>query len=334
MNDASTLPEVRKPGAAPMVAGGDVEAIIPRNLDEAWRLAVTFVEAGMVPSSYEGKTTKETCAKLMIGIMKAMEVGYAPVTGLSNICVINNRPCLWGDGAMGLVQDSGKVEWAKEWFTGEESGDDWTAHCSIKRRGQEEPYEREFSMRDAKRAGLTNKGPWRSYPQRMLKMRARAWALRDGFADVLAGLSIVEEAQDMPAPPEPTKIDFLQDDGDAGTDAPLSTTSSPAAGTPNGDGPDLGRDTAPPAAGEPETVGDILDQLPLGFGLVLPDGTEKMCSDAGAWVAEYERIAKDGLPGGTALKFMRANAHMAGEIARDFEALSDRIIDAQANLRA
>src|SRR5262249_49394 len=34
------------------------------------------------------------------------------------------------------------------------------------------------------------------YPRRMLMMRARSWALRDGFADVLRGLSIREEVED------------------------------------------------------------------------------------------------------------------------------------------
>jgi len=32
----------------------------------------------------------------------------------------------------------------------------------------------------------------------MLKMRARSWTLRDGFADVLKGLHQREEAEDMP----------------------------------------------------------------------------------------------------------------------------------------
>ena len=58
---------------------------------------------------------------------------------------------------------------------------------------------------DAKRAGLLGKkGPWTEYPQRMLQMRARSWALRDGFADVLKGLSVREEAQDIPETIEPS----------------------------------------------------------------------------------------------------------------------------------
>ena len=57
---------------------------------------------------------------------------------------------------------------------------------------------REFSMQDAKQAGLTGKqGPWSQYPRRMLQMRARAFALRDVFADVLRGVHVAEEAQDI-----------------------------------------------------------------------------------------------------------------------------------------
>jgi hypothetical protein len=44
-----------------------------------------------------------------------------------------------------------------------------------------------LSVADAKGRLWTRKGPWEHYPQRMLQMRARAFALRDGFADVLRG---------------------------------------------------------------------------------------------------------------------------------------------------
>jgi hypothetical protein len=53
-------------------------------------------------------------------------------------------------------------------------------------------------MAMAEQARLTQKeGPWQSYPQRMLKMRARSWTIRDGFADVLRGLHIREEVDDF-----------------------------------------------------------------------------------------------------------------------------------------
>ena len=56
---------------------------------------------------------------------------------------------------------------------------------------------RTFSAEDAKRAGLAGKsGPWTQYPDRMMQLRARAFALRDTFADKLRGINVREEVQD------------------------------------------------------------------------------------------------------------------------------------------
>jgi hypothetical protein len=66
------------------------------------------------------------------------------------------------------------------------------------RRGQP-PERRTFSVADAKRAKLWFKaGPWTTYPDRMLQMRARGFAIRDTFPDALRGVIIAEEAQDHP----------------------------------------------------------------------------------------------------------------------------------------
>lgn len=191
-------------------AGPTIAGIIPRNLDEAWRLSAAFVRARMVPDSYKGATDEETTAKIMIGVMKGLEVGLAPVSAISTIMVVNNRPSIWGDGAVALIQRTGKMEYMKEALSGAEATDEWTATCTVKRLGQE-PVTKTFTWREALRGGLTNKGPWKQYPQRMLQMRARAWALRDVFADCLNGLAIAEEARDMPAERGPLDTSSLDD---------------------------------------------------------------------------------------------------------------------------
>jgi hypothetical protein len=67
--------------------------------------------------------------------------------------------------------------------------------------------ESRFSVEDAKRAGLWGKqGPWTAYPKRMLSMRARGFAIRDCFADVLKGLITAEEAQDYPSDKPTAKV--------------------------------------------------------------------------------------------------------------------------------
>ena len=61
------------------------------------------------------------------------------------------------------------------------------------------PIIRTFSIAEARKARLLGKsGPWQDYRGRMLQMRARGFALRDGFADVLKGLNIREEVEDIP----------------------------------------------------------------------------------------------------------------------------------------
>lgn len=200
---------------AVLEAGAEVSPLIPRNVEEVGRVADAIMAAGMVPSSFENSESKVTKAKIMVAIMKGLEVGFGPITALSTICIINNKPSIYGDGAVALCDRSGSVEWVRQYYKGTEPEDDWTAFYEIKRRGHEQPYVGHFSVKDAKRARLWNnprRQVWCDYPQRMLLARARAYALREGFADFLMGLAIAEEQQDItPEPPKPS-LAFLDDD--------------------------------------------------------------------------------------------------------------------------
>lgn len=184
-----------------MMSGGKVSAIIPQSMEDAYRLAKAVCLAGMTP---KGMETPEKC---MIAIMRGMEVGLTPFQALDKIAVVNGRPTIWGDGAMALVRGSGLCEGIRETIEGE--GDAAVATCRAKRRGEADPIVGVFSAADAKKAGLWGKqGPWQQFPKRMLQMRARAFCLRDGFADVLGGLYLKEEIEDNeprrepPAPPQ------------------------------------------------------------------------------------------------------------------------------------
>jgi hypothetical protein len=170
-------------------AGGKPHAIVPQSMDEAYRLAKAVCMAGMAP---KGMDTPE---KAMIAIMRGLEVGMTPFQALDKIAIVNGRPTIWGDGAIGLVRGSGLCEYIKEWIEGD--GDKRVAFCEAKRRGEPSSIVRKFGVADAKRAGLWGKqGPWQQYDERMMQMRARGFALRDGFADVLGGLYLREEIEE------------------------------------------------------------------------------------------------------------------------------------------
>ncbi len=175
-------------GAAPI--GG----LIPQTFEQMWRLSTIMAASGMMPKGMD-KTES-----VFVAVQMGLEVGLSPMQAVQSIAVINNRPAIWGDGALGLVRASGELEEFQESFTGEEFKDDWTAHCKVKRAGYE-PRENSFSLAEAKAAGLyppSDKfSPWGKYTRRMLQMRARSWALRDEFTDVLKGLQIREEQADI-----------------------------------------------------------------------------------------------------------------------------------------
>jgi hypothetical protein len=148
-------------------------------------------------SDFAPKDFKNKPESCLLAIQHGSEVGLSPMQSLQSIACINGRPSVWGDAALALVIGSPVCEYVMETVGGE--GDSMVATCEAKRRGYEKPTFVRFGVADAKKAGLWGKsGPWTQYPKRMLQLRARGFALRDAFPDVLRGLVTAEEAQDYP----------------------------------------------------------------------------------------------------------------------------------------
>lgn len=164
-------------------------SLTPTSIQEAMEFAQMLSKSNLVPKDYQGNPSN-----CIIAMQWGMEIGLQPLQAMQSIAVINGRPSIWGDAMLALVRGSGVLESISETL---EEGDT-VAVCTVKRRA-EQPATRRFSLEDAKKAGLTGKqGPWTQYPKRMLQLRARAFALRDVFPDVLRGVHIAEEAQDLP----------------------------------------------------------------------------------------------------------------------------------------
>lgn len=159
--------------------------LTPNSLDEAMKIAELLAGSDIVPKDYQRKP-----GNILVALQWGAEIGLQPLQALQNIACINGRPAIWGDAMIALVRQSGLMDFIKEEQTATE------ATCTVKRKG-EEPVTTTFSMEDAKKAGLSGKqGPWSQYPKRMMQLRARAYALRDVFPDVLKGMAIAEEEQD------------------------------------------------------------------------------------------------------------------------------------------
>jgi hypothetical protein len=164
----------------------DLVSSMGTSLDEAMRYAAELAKSDMIPKDYIGKP-----GNILVAMQWGSEIGLKPLQAMQSIAVINGRPTLWGDNALALVLASPLCE-----YVDESESDATHGVCRVKRRGDAEHIQI-FTVEDAKKAGLWGKaGTWTGYPSRMLKMRARAWALRDKFPDVLRGLGIAEEVRD------------------------------------------------------------------------------------------------------------------------------------------
>ena len=165
--------------------------------EEVFRFSKSVVLSGFAP---KGMDKPES---VLVAIQLGLELGMTPMSALQNIGVINGRPGIFGDAALALVRGSGLLESYEQQFSGE--GDKLAAKVIVKRKGDPVAITSEFSVADAKAAGLWGKqGPWSQYPRRMLLFRARGFALRDAFGDVLKGLRTTEELGDIPAEKEVT----------------------------------------------------------------------------------------------------------------------------------
>ena len=176
----------------------------PQTFDQALTFSKYLAESDLVPKDFKGRP-----GNCLVAIQWGAELGLKPLQAMQNLAVINGRPALWGDAVIALVRSSPLCEYVIE------TDDGHTATCKVKRRGEPEQV-RTFSVDDARSAGLAGKqGPWTQFPKRMRQMRARAFALRDVFPDVLRGLPVAEEVMDTPterhmgaadvvAPPAPT----------------------------------------------------------------------------------------------------------------------------------
>lgn len=175
--------------------------LVGETIESQFRIAKAHLLSRLLPNHFD------TVEKVLTGTQFAYELGLKPLTGLRQIAIINGTPSIWGELPLGLCLRSGLLEFINEEvfaedgtkITPESNKTAYKAVCTVKRKGFPEPTIRFFSLADAQQAGLLNKtgSPWQKYQRRMLQMRSRAWAIKDTFADVLAGISIAEYDHDV-----------------------------------------------------------------------------------------------------------------------------------------
>lgn len=201
-----------------------VQTTAPWNMPQTWddigRMAGAMSRSDLVPELYRGKPNN-----ILVALDYGQRLGIPGLMALQNIGVINGRPMLYGDAPLALArQHDDFIDIDEEVDDSDESN--LIAQCTltIKRRdGKHKDVVRRFTWADAKRAGLNGKSIWQKYPRRMLQMRARGLAIRDGLPDCLMGARTEDEMDDLRAeevkpvdatvvepPPAPTEVEIVE----------------------------------------------------------------------------------------------------------------------------
>ncbi len=155
------------------------------------KLAGQLSASDMVPKCFRNKP-----ADLFLCWAMGYQIGIPPEQAMNCIMVLNGKAVMWGDEMLALCMAHKDFEDITEIPISGANSNVIGYICTIKRKGRT-PTVSEFTMDMAKKAGLLAKGGvWNQYPERMLKLRARGFALRDAFPDALKGIKSREEVED------------------------------------------------------------------------------------------------------------------------------------------
>lgn len=157
----------------------------------AWQLANKVAGTDFAPKSLRGKPEA-----VLACILTGHEVGLSPMRSLALIHVVDGRPAMAAELMRALVLEAGHDIWIEE---------QTSTRVTIggQRAGSSRETKVTWTMDDAKRANLSGKQNWRSYPRAMLLARATSELCRAVFPDVLSGIShTIEELSDGDEVPE------------------------------------------------------------------------------------------------------------------------------------
>lgn len=194
--------------------------IYPESFEDVVRLARLAIIAGMIKpqkigwgENQETEPPEATEARATMIVLQGMELGLPPMMAIQLLAMINGRIVAHSEAVPGILLSRGfKI---KQEYVGGDPGQDTFAARATLTRPDGQVFVAEFSVADAKIAGLwspqekiTKKGKngayqvdndsaWHKYWKRMLWARALGFVSKDGGADALKGIMVREEMDDF-----------------------------------------------------------------------------------------------------------------------------------------
>lgn len=168
----------------------------PNTFGELVQTAQRLFASNLLP-----KTIRSVEAAVAV-IQTGRELQLNPMEAFRNVHVIEGTPTVSPKCKLGLIQRSGELADLRI-----VEGEGW-AECTMRRKGQPSPITVRFTMEEAQRAGLTNKGNWKAWPRNMMRWRAIGFVADMLFSDVTGGHFTPDElGAETDAEGEPVEVE-------------------------------------------------------------------------------------------------------------------------------
>lgn len=146
------------------------------------RQARMLIQTGFLPSAIK---TPEQAIMIM---MKGQELRVGKIYALTNIVIINGKPCCSSEMMLALIRRDHRPQAIRVGTTTNDA-------CTVQWRqpGWPDIQEYTFTIQDAERAGLFKNAVWKQYPAAMLRARCISAVARMAFPECIAGMFSPDE---------------------------------------------------------------------------------------------------------------------------------------------
>ncbi len=161
-----------------------------QNFHESFKLAKVFAKSSLVPQQYQGKI--EDCA---IAVDMASRMGVSPLMVMQSLYVVKGKPSWSGQACMSFIK--AKYGEAFPVYTGEQGTDERGCYIKAISESGEEIIGSTVTIKMAKAEGWISNKKWINMPEQMLAYRASAFFARVYCPEVLMGISVQGEVEDV-----------------------------------------------------------------------------------------------------------------------------------------
>ena len=158
-----------------------------------YKVAQYLAKSNLIPQQYQGKT--EDCA---IALDMADRMGVSPLMVMQSLYVVKGKPSWSGQACMSFIK--AKYGEAEPIYTGERGTDSRGCYVRAVKPDGTVIEGTEVTMRMAKAEGWTSNKKWINMPDLMLAYRAAAFFARVYCPEILMGVAVEGEVDDMQRP--------------------------------------------------------------------------------------------------------------------------------------